>query len=245
MLLFHSSLPFFPLSLSQFSPCRASTDEQFNDDQQERVLRSCAGEMEREVSAVLSPLGIEDSLSRRVAGALLSVEASLPPPSAPPSILRQALNVVARRPRFSDLSPAASDPERARLLPTGVAKKAEEDEDDKGLTAFLLKFGEGLEETTDARLFVSAFVIGTSYLAGGLVPLLVRPLPPVRQNLILNPFFAFVALLLHPPRPRRPLGLGRRHVRCPPPLRSCQDLLHRCRNWVVWVRSPLLPFLPS
>ncbi|BGP45281.1 Protein ccc1 [Rhodotorula kratochvilovae] len=131
----------------------------------ERVLRSCAGEMEREVNAILSPLGVDDALSRRVAGALLSVEATLPPPEAPQSILRQCLNFVARRPRFS----AWSDPERSRLLPT---KADAEDEDEKGLTAFLLKFGEGLEETTDARLFISAFTIGVSYLLGGLVPLL-------------------------------------------------------------------------
>ncbi|GAA5931975.1 hypothetical protein JCM3775_004202 [Rhodotorula graminis] len=138
----------------------------------ERVLRSCAGEMEREVNAILSPLGVDAALSRRVAGALLSVEASLPPPEAPPSIVRQCLNVVARRPRFS--SGDSSDPERRRLLPTSSAssKGEDEDEDDKGLTAFLLKFGEGLEETTDARLFISAFTIGISYLLGGLVPLL-------------------------------------------------------------------------
>lgn len=145
--------------------------------------------MEREVSAVLSPLGIEDSLSRRVAGALLSVEASLPPPAAPPSVFRQALNVVARRPRFTDLAPSSSDPERARLLPEAARKAADEDEDEKGLTAFLLKFGEGLEETTDARLFVSAATIGLSYLLGGLVPLLVR-LPLFLHDLTTNFFLA-------------------------------------------------------
>ncbi|TNY23961.1 VIT family-domain-containing protein [Rhodotorula diobovata] len=139
----------------------------------ERVLRSCAGEMEREVNAILSPLGVDAALSRRVAGALLSVEATLPPPQAPQSILRQCLNVVARRPRFSSSPSSSSDPERRHLLPTAVHKSdGEDDEDDKGLTAFLLKFGEGLEETTDARLFVSAFTIGVSYLLGGLVPLL-------------------------------------------------------------------------
>ncbi|BGP13248.1 hypothetical protein JCM10213_004982 [Rhodosporidiobolus nylandii] len=140
----------------------------FRKNTRERVMRSCAGEMEREVSAILRPLGVDDSISRRVAGGLLSVEASLPPPQAPPSILRQCLNAVARRPRFSNVQ----DPERARLLPNAAAKQSEEDADDKGLTAFLLKFGEGLEETTDARLFISAFTIGASYFLGGLVPLL-------------------------------------------------------------------------
>ncbi|GAA5881956.1 hypothetical protein JCM3774_002088 [Rhodotorula dairenensis] len=149
----------------------------------ERVMRSCAGEMEREVNAILSPLGVDSSLSRRVAGALLSVEATLPPPQEPPSIFRQCLNAVARRPRFSQLDNGNGDSERSRLLPTTAAVAAagrkpdgtsgeEEDEDEKGLTAFLLKFGEGLEETTDARLFISAITIGVSYFLGGLVPLL-------------------------------------------------------------------------
>lgn len=130
--------------------------------------------MEREVNAILSPLGVEDALSRRVAGALLQVEASLGEPEAPPSLVRQILNAVGRRPRFSNLPSAqSSDPERASLLPRKTPVAAgEEDQDEKGLTAFLLKFGEGLEETTDSRLFISAITIGLSYFLGGLVPLL-------------------------------------------------------------------------
>ena len=41
-----------------------------------------------------------------------------------------------------------------------------------GLTAFLLKFGEGLEEVTTRRMYVSAFTIGMGYLLGGFIPLL-------------------------------------------------------------------------
>jgi len=44
--------------------------------------------------------------------------------------------------------------------------------DDIGLTAFLLKFGEGMEEVPTKRLYISAFTIGTGYFLGGLVPLL-------------------------------------------------------------------------
>lgn len=124
---------------------------------QERVGRSCAGEMEREVSAILSPLGIDDSLSRRVAGALLAVEATLPIPPPPPSIAQQILRTLARRPRFSASGSGGEGPdERAPLVP-----KAEE-QDERGLTAFLLKFGEGMEEVGDGRLFVSAFTIGAA-----------------------------------------------------------------------------------
>jgi VIT1/CCC1 family predicted Fe2+/Mn2+ transporter len=40
-----------------------------------------------------------------------------------------------------------------------------------GTTAFLLKFGLGMEEVPSSRLFASAFTIGASYALGGLVPL--------------------------------------------------------------------------
>ncbi|KAJ3983024.1 Ccc1 family [Lentinula detonsa] len=43
---------------------------------------------------------------------------------------------------------------------------------DVGLTAFLLKFGEGMEEVPTKRLYISAFTIGMGYLIGGLIPLL-------------------------------------------------------------------------
>ncbi|KIL68402.1 hypothetical protein M378DRAFT_881280 [Amanita muscaria Koide BX008] len=41
-----------------------------------------------------------------------------------------------------------------------------------GLTAFLLKFGQGLEDIPTRRLYTSAFTIGMGYLLGGLIPLL-------------------------------------------------------------------------
>ena len=44
-----------------------------------------------------------------------------------------------------------------------------EEDKDRGMTAFLLKFGEGMEEVSDSRLFISAFTIGASYFFGGLV----------------------------------------------------------------------------
>ncbi|KAF9559772.1 DUF125-domain-containing protein [Agrocybe pediades] len=43
---------------------------------------------------------------------------------------------------------------------------------DVGLTAFLLKFGQGLEEVPNRRMYVSAFTIGMGYLLGGIIPLL-------------------------------------------------------------------------
>ena len=68
--------------------------------------------------------------------------------------------MIRRDPKFS------SDSERQPLL-----RQQTEEEEDKGLTAFLLKFGEGLEETTDSRLWISALTIGASYFFAGLIPL--------------------------------------------------------------------------
>ena len=42
----------------------------------------------------------------------------------------------------------------------------------RGTSAFLLKFGEGMEEVPSKRLFISAFTIGFSYFIGGLIPII-------------------------------------------------------------------------
>lgn len=89
--------------------------------------------MEREVTAVLGPLGVHEKICRQVAQHLREVELS-----------------------NEDVS--------------GEAKLRWSKE--VGLTAFLLKFGEGLEEVPTKRLFTSAFTIGIGYLLGGLIPLL-------------------------------------------------------------------------
>lgn len=80
-----------------------------------RVQRSCAGEMEREVSEVLGPIGVDDSTCRAVARSLRASEADeYDEPSRSLS--------------------TASDEESSGLRWSK----------DVGLTAFLLKFGEGL-----------------------------------------------------------------------------------------------------
>jgi vacuolar iron transporter family protein len=40
-----------------------------------------------------------------------------------------------------------------------------------GLTAFLLKFGEGVETISTWRIYASAITIGLSYFIGGLIPM--------------------------------------------------------------------------
>ncbi|KAG5644835.1 hypothetical protein DXG03_007561 [Asterophora parasitica] len=107
-----------------------------------RVVRSCEGEMEREVADVLAPVGVDEDTCRKVAKCLRDVE------------VREELTEVGHPPQ--------SDEETAGLR---WSKEV-------GITPFLLKFGLGLEEIPDRRLYISAFTIGMGYLVGGLIPLL-------------------------------------------------------------------------
>ncbi|KAF8597533.1 DUF125-domain-containing protein [Ceratobasidium sp. AG-I] len=127
----------------------------------DRVLRSCSGEMEREVHAVLGPVGVSESTSRSLASELRQVEVEVS------GTARETGPITKRKSGFSlgtwgrtDVAPAVEEAQPLRW------------EEDVGLTAFLLKFGEGMEEVPTARLYVSAFTIGAGYLVGGLVPLL-------------------------------------------------------------------------
>ncbi|KAG1737560.1 VIT family-domain-containing protein [Suillus paluster] len=106
-----------------------------------RVMRSCVGEMEREVHAVLSPVGVDESTSQAVTNCLRRVE---------------------EESGFEGSRPTPADEEKP---PRGMKHEA-------GLTPFLLKFGEGMEEIPNRRLYISAFTIGMGYLLGGIVPLL-------------------------------------------------------------------------
>ncbi|KAI5120537.1 hypothetical protein M0805_004545 [Coniferiporia weirii] len=109
-----------------------------------RVLRSCSGEMEREVHAVLGPVGVDEKLSRRIAQSLLTLEMEH-------SDSQDTTSLGAR-----------GDTETGALRWSG----------DVGVTPFLLKFGEGMEEVPTRRLYISALTIGLGYLLGGLIPLL-------------------------------------------------------------------------
>lgn len=96
--------------------------------------------MEREVHAILGPVGVDDKLTRQVAQSLLSVEVD-----------------------SGGLGGGTHGDDTE-----GGLKWSK----DVGLTAFLLKFGEGMEEVPTRRLYISAFTIGMGYLLGGLIPLL-------------------------------------------------------------------------
>lgn len=110
-----------------------------------RVIRSCDGEMEREVYGVLGPIGVNEQTSKLVAQNLRDVE------------------IDSGGEGSSDSGSTSTRVEDGAALRWSKSV---------GLTAFLLKFGEGMEEVTTRRMYVSAFTIGMGYLLGGFIPLL-------------------------------------------------------------------------
>ncbi|KAF9525310.1 VIT family-domain-containing protein [Crepidotus variabilis] len=108
-----------------------------------RVNHSCSGELEREVSEVLVPVGVDEQTCRAVTKCLREVE------------LEDFRSGSYRTSTATDEEHSSSIWDRS-----------------VGLTAFLLKFGHGLEEIPNRRMYISAFTIGMGYLIGGLIPLI-------------------------------------------------------------------------
>ena len=105
---------------------------------QARVLRSCVGEMEREIHAILGPLGVKETLSRLIANDLRAVE-----DKSWGGQVDDSEGIMA--------APARGIQEEKRRGCLGRRRREAEEENggikgnaDMGLTAFLLKFGEGL-----------------------------------------------------------------------------------------------------
>lgn len=108
------------------------------------AARACDSELERKVSAILAPVGVGVGATRAVYNELRASEGH----------------------PTGELPPAG----RTRLL--GIFRRPVVAESSTGLTAFLLKFGEGLEPVPISRLWISAGTIGLAYFIGGLIPLI-------------------------------------------------------------------------
>ena len=119
--------------------------------------------MEKEVFAILGPVGVDEHAARAVAKCLWNIE-------------RNATDIA----NIGTTTPIGDEEKQI----TGKRK-------DVGLTSFLLKFGQGLgmwhlcsflsphktyylrlEEVPTKRLYISAMTIGIGYLIGGVIPLL-------------------------------------------------------------------------
>ena len=146
--------------------------------------------MEREVHAILGPLGVKETLSRLVAEDLRAVEDESYDPAENREVSPSAGEGV-DRPLLSKSEDQPS--EKKKWFWNWRKRQGGEEEgglrgdanDEMGLTAFLLKFGEGLgtsqclmgavtdatEEVPRSRLYISALTIGLSYFVGGLIPL--------------------------------------------------------------------------
>ncbi|KAL6309490.1 VIT family-domain-containing protein [Sparassis latifolia] len=144
-----------------------------------RVLRSCDGEMEREVYDILGPVGVDEKTSRAVADCLRRIEVD----SAGEDIT----------------STSSTCPESGMRLDKNV-----------GLSGFLLKFGENLEEVPTRRLYISAFTIGMGYLLGGIVPLIPYFCEPVAHKaLVWSCVVTGIILLIFGVVKARVTGAGR------------------------------------
>lgn len=122
---------------------------------QARVLRSCSGEMEREVHSILGPLGVKETLSRLVAEDLRGVEDQLyiggaaDYGSATEGVMRaregsgSSSGKKEKRGWFGWKKVTGAEERESLLEQAGEGEKGDED---MGLTAFLLKFGEGMGE---------------------------------------------------------------------------------------------------
>ena len=116
--------------------------------------------MEREVKAILGPCGIDEPTSRKVASNLFKLENELSSSTSTEvhesedSLWKSIVKCIGRKPRSTLGALENGHPPKLRW------------EEDVGLTAFLLKFGEGKEEIPTKRLFISAATIGSGYLIG-------------------------------------------------------------------------------
>lgn len=136
-----------------------------------RVKRSCAGELEREVTEVLGCVGVDEATCRKVAMNLMKVETQInnqegdeeEDPRSRNSFMHSILRSIARKPRTQ-----YDDTENGTSSSSNKLKFS----DDVGLTAFLLKFGEGMEEVPTSKIYRSALTIGLAYAVGGAVPLI-------------------------------------------------------------------------
>lgn len=109
------------------------------------MARSCSSAVTDEINDILGPYGIPSDVAALVASKL----------------------------RLAGLDMRTSEGSSLPLPVThqGGGQDADEEAEEKGLTPFILRVGEGLEPISTSRAWQSAVTIGFSYFLGGLLPL--------------------------------------------------------------------------
>lgn len=110
-----------------------------------QMARSCSSAVTDEINDILGPYGIPTDVAALVA-----------------SKLRQAAADMRQTDGSSLPLPATHQ---------GGGQDTDEEAEEKGLTPFILRLGEGLEPISTSRAWQSALTIGLSYFLGGLLPL--------------------------------------------------------------------------
>jgi len=173
----------------------------------ERVSLSCDGEMEREVFDVLGAVGVQESTARKVANELRQAEMTkrgdlrkLLIPDEDEGFFKGFLRRMARRPMNTPPPPTLeANPSHFTTSKryNSLSGTFDSEEGEKGLTPFLLQFGEKLEETPESRAWISAITIALGYAVGGLLPMIPYFFIPVAQEALVWSVIvtAFVLLL--------------------------------------------------
>ncbi|KAA1111929.1 hypothetical protein PGT21_016312 [Puccinia graminis f. sp. tritici] len=141
-----------------------------------RVANSCSNAMDGRVQELLQPFGISQGLCGMVSNDLLKFEylrttsshqAKLSSSWQKSALGSLVMTIFSRKtPDYDSISQEKSSDEETVQL-TGF----ESESLGLGMTEFLLKFGEGVEEVSTFQMYLSAFTIGVSYFIGGLIPM--------------------------------------------------------------------------
>ncbi|KAA1067831.1 hypothetical protein PGT21_018281 [Puccinia graminis f. sp. tritici] len=141
-----------------------------------RVANSCSNAMDGRVQELLQPFGISQGLCGMVSNDLLKFEylrttsshqAKLSSSWQKSALGSLIMTIFSRKtPDYDSISQEKSSDEETVQL-TGF----ESESLGLGMTEFLLKFGEGVEEVSTFQMYLSAFTIGFSYFIGGLIPM--------------------------------------------------------------------------
>ncbi|PLW07507.1 hypothetical protein PCASD_23611 [Puccinia coronata f. sp. avenae] len=139
-----------------------------------RVANSCSKSMDRQVEEILQPFGISNALCGMVSNDLLKFEyrRTINHDEKQRSLgLKKVLSTLMGIFSKKKLDYDTISQEKNMDEETVHLSEFESESLGLGMTEFLLKFGEGVEEVSTFQMYLAAFTIGFSYFIGGLIPM--------------------------------------------------------------------------